>query len=64
MVDPLDPMIRDMKRIGRLLEKTIRPTIVVCPICGTTVEIPQYDSITRTDALKGHISSIHFGGEG
>lgn len=32
---------------------------VKCPLCGDEVEVPEYDSMTRTDALLGHIASAH-----
>lgn len=60
MIDPLDPVRRDVERIGRALREVVQPTSVVCPICGDVVEIPQYNSITRTDALQQHIRSSHF----
>lgn len=35
------------------------PVTVECPLCGEVVEVPEYDSITRTDALVGHIVTKH-----
>lgn len=32
---------------------------VHCPLCDDDVEVPDYDSMTRTDALAGHIISAH-----
>ena len=32
---------------------------VECPLCGEIVEVPEYDSITRSDALVGHIATYH-----
>jgi len=32
---------------------------VECPLCGETVEVPDYDSITRSDALVGHVATYH-----
>lgn len=34
---------------------------VECPLCGKAVEIPEYDLITRSDALMGHIVAGHIG---
>jgi len=34
-------------------------TTVQCPICGEVIEIPGYDSITRSDALERHIKDKH-----
>ena len=36
--------------------------IVKCPLCGDTVQIPDYDAITRSDALVGHIATYHASG--
>ena len=32
---------------------------VVCPLCDKPVEIAEYNKITRTDALVGHIAAEH-----
>jgi hypothetical protein len=32
---------------------------VECPICGKVIDIPEYDSITRTEVLKRHIQQEH-----
>jgi len=32
---------------------------VTCPICDKVIEIPQYNSVTRTDALRRHIEKEH-----
>lgn len=32
---------------------------VECPICGDIIEIPQYDAITRSEALRNHIEEKH-----
>lgn len=34
---------------------------VNCPLCGVAVEVRQWDAISRTDALVGHIASEHVG---
>jgi len=33
--------------------------VVECPICHKVIDVPQYDSITRTDVLKKHIEEEH-----
>jgi hypothetical protein len=30
-----------------------------CPICDATIEIPEYNMVTKTDALIGHIVEKH-----
>ena len=55
MIDALDPLRRDMERIGKVVKGVVRPITTVCPLCGEVLEIPQYDSITRSDALKEHL---------
>jgi len=32
---------------------------VTCPICGKVIDIPEYDRITRSEALKRHIEREH-----
>ena len=32
---------------------------VTCPICGKVIEIPEYNSATRSEALKRHIEKEH-----
>ena len=34
---------------------------VECPLCGQKIEILEYDSISRSDALVGHIAAAHIG---
>ena len=34
---------------------------VDCPLCNKPVEIIEYNKITRTDALVGHIAAEHVG---
>jgi hypothetical protein len=36
-----------------------KPVTVYCPICGKAVEIPRYNSITRSEALRQHIEKEH-----
>ena len=42
---------------GKLLPQTA--VTVVCPICGKTIEVPQYNCVTRSDMLKRHIDTAH-----
>lgn len=32
---------------------------VTCPLCGDVIEIREYDSVTRSDALKKHLEKEH-----
>ena len=34
---------------------------VECPLCGKSVDVPEYNAITRSDALVGHIAAEHVG---
>lgn len=36
-----------------------KPITVVCPICKEVIEIPEYNSTTRTDALQQHLKEKH-----
>ncbi|GAI69318.1 unnamed protein product, partial [marine sediment metagenome] len=38
-----------------------KPATVQCPICHEVIEIPQYDSVSRSDALTKHIEEEHTG---
>jgi len=44
------------------LKKTSRTVTVTCPICGRDIEIPEYGSVTRTEALRRHIELKHRSG--
>jgi len=44
------------------LKKISRPVTVTCPICGRDIEIPEYGSLTRTEALQRHIELKHRSG--
>ena len=55
MIDPLDPLKRDIKRIGKVVKGVVNPVTTVCPLCGKVIEVTQFDSMTRTDALLGHL---------
>jgi len=42
------------------MTETRKPEVTVtCPICHRVIEIPEYSSVTRSDALKRHIDSEH-----
>jgi len=42
------------------MTETSKPVItVVCPICQKVIEVPEYNHMTRTDALKRHIDREH-----
>ncbi|MDD5083068.1 MAG: ArdC family protein, partial [Dehalococcoidales bacterium] len=42
------------------MTETRKPVVTVtCPICYRVIEIPEYTSMTRSDALKRHIDSEH-----
>jgi len=36
-----------------------KPVTVTCPICGKTIEIPKYNAVTRSEALRQHIEKKH-----
>jgi len=55
MIDPLGPLKRDMTRIGKVVKEVVNPVTTVCPLCGTVIQIPQFPSMTRTDALLKHL---------
>ncbi len=48
-----------MPEEAKRLPQTTHSVTVTCPICNKVIEIPQYDSITRSDALKQHIEKEH-----
>lgn len=41
------------------LEEYSAATFVACPICGKIIEVPEYDKISRSDALRKHIEKEH-----
>ncbi|GAI23445.1 unnamed protein product, partial [marine sediment metagenome] len=43
----------------RRLPQTTLPVTVPCPICSKVIEIPEYDKVTRTEALRKHIEKEH-----
>ena len=55
MVDPLDPLKRDMERIDKVVKAVAQPITTVCPLCGEVLDVPQYDAVTRSEALRDHI---------
>jgi predicted nucleic acid-binding Zn ribbon protein len=44
-----------LPRHGEHREK--RTVTITCPVCGKVVEIPEYDRMTRTEALRRHLAS-------
>ena len=36
-----------------------RAVTVVCPICGKEIEVPDYNAVTRSDALREHLKREH-----
>jgi predicted nucleic acid-binding Zn ribbon protein len=32
---------------------------VICPICGKEIEVPEYNAVTRSDALREHLKKEH-----
>jgi len=32
---------------------------VECPLCGKPVDVPEYNAVSRSDALMGHIATYH-----
>jgi endogenous inhibitor of DNA gyrase (YacG/DUF329 family) len=53
-----DMLLPEADRTARLLPQTKLVT-VVCPICGKVVEVPKYNAMSRSDALKRHIDQEH-----
>ena len=41
------------------LPQTKPPVAVTCPICGKVIEIPDYNSVTRSEALSRHMKKEH-----
>lgn len=53
MLDDLFPA-----EIPRLLPQT-KVVTVICPLCGKEIEIPEYNAVTRSEALRRHIEREH-----
>lgn len=32
---------------------------IICPICENAIEIPEYNKVTRSDALGAHLKKEH-----
>ena len=47
---------------SRLTEK--KAVTITCPVCGKVIEIPEYDRMTRTEALRRHLARECKGGGG
>jgi len=56
-----DEMHPETSKTGLLpqVKKLSKTITVTCPICGREIEIPEYGSTTRTDALRRHIELEH-----
>jgi len=56
-------MAGSSRKASTYLAKTELPpkhvVTVTCPICGKVIEVGEYDSISRTEALKKHIEAEH-----
>ena len=56
------PYPEDEKEERHYLRRRLPQTNVVtvtCPICGKVIEIPEYNNITRTEALAKHLKEEH-----
>ena len=59
---PKMPYPEDEKEERHDLRRRLPQTNVVtvtCPICGKEIEIPEYNNITRTEALAKHLKEEH-----
>jgi endogenous inhibitor of DNA gyrase (YacG/DUF329 family) len=55
-------LVTETEPVGEYLPMTEtkkRVVTVTCPICNKVVEVPDYNSMTRTDALRRHIDLEH-----
>ena len=44
----------------KYLPSTKKPVVTVsCPICNKVIEVPEYNAVTRSDALKRHMEKEH-----
>ena len=55
VTDTLEPERRYMP----MTEIKKRVVTVTCPICGKVIEIPEYNSVTRSEALRRHMKKDH-----
>ena len=53
----------EIKLSGKMIEIPLKEGKVVvtvkCPLCDDVLEVPDYDSVTRSDILSGHIATKH-----
>jgi len=55
-------LVTEMASVDEYLSmtKAKKPVVTVtCPICNKVVDVPDYNSMTRTDALRRHIDLVH-----
>ncbi|GAJ21355.1 unnamed protein product, partial [marine sediment metagenome] len=43
----------------RAIRAIKEPPTVKCPICGKVIEVPEYDKVSRSEALRKHIEKEH-----
>ncbi|GAI63794.1 unnamed protein product, partial [marine sediment metagenome] len=48
----------------RAIRAIKEPPTVKCPICGKVIEVPEYDKVTRSEALRKHIEDKHHSSPG
>jgi uncharacterized membrane protein (UPF0127 family) len=46
------------KEIGKRPELTSPRQTVTCPICGEVIEIPEWDKVSRSEALQKHLEKV------
>lgn len=52
----------ELKKGGFITEtREDNPATVLCPLCKQVIDIPQYDKVSRSDALVRHIKEEHTG---
>jgi hypothetical protein len=52
-------VMRPERKYFPMTEAKKPPVTVTCPICGKAIEVPEYSSMTRTEALRRHIQREH-----
>jgi len=55
-------LVAETEPVGEYLPMTEarKPVVTVtCPICNKVIAVPDYNSMTRTDALRRHIDLVH-----
>ena len=51
--------MRPERKFLPMTETRKPPVTVTCPVCGKVIEVPEYNSMTRTEALRRHIEREH-----